>query len=292
MRKSFAIVLLIPLVFTSVFSHERIIDARGTRLDVDVYGRIFILDRESAVVRCFRREGTLIATTGGQGWERDQMDSPSGLWAGNGIDVFVADYGNHRILRFDRKLAFVSSFSARDQSDPSLRFGYPLSVAVSRQGTLFVLDSEEKRIIKISRSSIVEGTFGGFDAGRGRLRDPRMLRVGPEDRVYVLDGNRVLVFDPFGNFVRNVTTESTDPINILAADGSGVGLIANGKLYCFDVNDRNCGAASLDFPPGTVFLDAVFRADSLFVLTDSGVYALEDPRIHGNDTLDKVKKSR
>jgi len=107
---------------------------RGASLDVDLYGNLYVLSAEENTVKLIGPDGKVVAVVGGAGWENGRFDRPSGIWARNGIDVFVADYGNHRVQRFDRGLTFVSSLSTRESSEPGQRFGYPSDVALSRMG--------------------------------------------------------------------------------------------------------------------------------------------------------------
>jgi DNA-binding beta-propeller fold protein YncE len=152
----------------------------GTVLDVDLYGNIYVLDAEKNTLSLYDRSGLLQNNVGGPGWLDGQFDRPSGVWARNGIDVFVADYGNHRIERFDRSLSFISSFSTRESDNPDDRFGYPSGVALSRLGELFICDTENGRIVKVDRFSTVERTFGGIGGGEGTSGDPHISGGGPE----------------------------------------------------------------------------------------------------------------
>ena len=125
------------------------VPVEGTSLDVDVNGNIFVVDSRSSTLTLFDREMHKVVTAGGPGWENGRFDQPAGLWARNGLDVLVADYGNHRIQRFDRTLSFVSSLSTRDADNPSDRFGYPSDVTLSRLGELFLCDTENSRIKRL-----------------------------------------------------------------------------------------------------------------------------------------------
>ncbi len=180
----------------------------GTAISVDIYGNMFVLDSESSTLACIQRTAHL-CTKWGAGMEDHRFDRPAGIWARNGIDVYVADFGNHRIQRYDRTLTFVSSFSTRDNSNRDERFGYPSDVSLSRSGDLFICDTDNSRIIKVNRLNGVTVPFGGFGAGQGRLLHPLRAQVGPKDNVYVLDAPRVVVFDNFGNYLQDLSPASS-----------------------------------------------------------------------------------
>jgi DNA-binding beta-propeller fold protein YncE len=264
----------------------------GTRFDMDINGNFFVVDRERNLLRKFSKEQSLEKEIGGTGWSDDQFDQPAGIWARDGIDIFVADFGNHRIQRFDRNLAFISSFSTRDRSNPDERFGYPTDVAISRLGDLFICDSENSRILKVVGLSKVERTFGGFDAGNGRLQKPRQVEIGPNDNVYVQDAvpdgrklesasrhkSRVVVFDSFGNFIR-VLGEGvfTGDISI-CADENGVIILGDAKLFFFDKDDRPLQTIELASLNVTQPIAFIFTRGKGYFLTTAGLAVITDPR--------------
>jgi len=198
----------------------------------------------------------------------------------NGIDLYVADYGNHRVQRFDRNLNYVSTLFTRDDPDPMKRFGYPSGVALSRLGELFILDGENVRVLKVNRANVVERTFGGIDAGRGRLRAPSDIVVGPGDRVYVVDRGRVVVFDTFGNYVRELMPLDEGGEARIAVDERGVVVLQGGTVSCFDREDRMVRAAESGgmLPSRAAAVDVALHAGRLYVLTEGALWAVADPR--------------
>lgn len=266
----------------------------GTRLDVDINGNIYVLDANRNLLTLSNGDFTLHKEVGGAGWENDQFDKPQGIWARNGIDVFVADYGNHRIQRFDRGLNYISTFSTRESAIPDERFGYPRDVAVSRLGDLFICDGENARVVKVNRFSKVERSFGGFDAGAGRLLRPSELEVGPKDRVYVLDKARVMVFDNFGNFVHELLPGLFRAPQTLFADNDGIVILDADTLYCFDVDERPARIITLEslgVAQGVNIHSLVCSSNEMFLLTSIGLQRIPDPR-PGKSDLDKEEKTQ
>ena len=227
---------------------------------------------------------------GGMGWGNDQFDHPSGIWARNGIDVFVADEGNHRIQRFDRSLNFVASFSTREDNDPDVRFGYPAGVALSRQGELYLTDGENTRVLRVSGFSRVERVFGGNDAGKGRLLNPSRLEIGPKDNLYVLDGDRVVVFDSFGNYLHEIGGAPDGAGMVICADVAGLMVLDKNNLISFDGEDRLRNT----LPRQSVCPDSlgavrgmVASLGRLHFLTALGIYVVADPRTAPDNVLTK-----
>jgi hypothetical protein len=252
----------------------------GTALDVDLYGNIYVLDAEKNTLTLYDKSGLLLHDAGGPGWLDGQFDRPSGVWARNGIDVFIADYGNHRIERFDRSLNFVSSFSTRESDNPDDRFGYPSGVALSRLGELFLCDTENGRIVKVDRFSTVERTFGGMGGGKGHLAAPTSVAVGPKDAVYVLDGERVAVFDAFGNYLRDLMPGLLRRPSALFADNAVVAVLDSVEIFLFDADERPAGVVPRNTipAPGGDVRSLALSAGSLYILTGGGVLRVPDPR--------------
>jgi hypothetical protein len=253
----------------------------GTALSVDIYGNLFVLDSESSTLRMYSRDRVLLHEVGGQGWENDQFDRPMGIWARNGIDVYVADYGNHRIQRYDRNLTFISSLYTRDNPNPDQRFGYPSDVSLSRTGDLFICDTDNSRIVKVNLLNGVFLPFGGFGAGQGRLLHPWRAQVGPKDNVYVLDAPRVVVFDNFGNYVQDLAPGIFSNPTALFADEQGVAVLDSSTVYFFDQDNRPGSAVQVEpiVAPEPVHIRSIAASNGvLYLLAESGLYTVADPR--------------
>jgi hypothetical protein len=253
----------------------------GTALSVDIYGNLFVLDSEASILREYSRDRVLIHEVGGQGWETDRFDRPMGIWAQNGIDVYIADYGNHRIQRYDRNLTFVSSLYTRDNPNPDQRFGYPSDVSLSRTGDLFICDTDNSRIVKVNLLNGVFVPFGGFGAGQGRLLRPWRAQVGPKDNVYVLDAPRVVVFDNFGNYVQELAPGVFTHPTALFADDQGVAVLDSSTVYFFDQDNRPGPAIQVEpiVAPEPVHIRSIAASNGVFyLLAESGLYTVADPR--------------
>jgi DNA-binding beta-propeller fold protein YncE len=260
----------------------KVVPVIGTKVDVDLYGNIYVINSDLNTLTLFSKEGTLVRRIGGSGWLNDQFDRPAGVWARNGIDLFIADYGNHRIQRFDRNLNYVSTFYTRDSDNPDERFGYPFDVALSRMGDLYICDGENLRILKVNGLNLVEKEFGGFGGGKGRLQKPTGVEIGPRDFLYILDGGRVVVFDSFGNYVRELCEGLfRNPASVFADDNS-IAVLDDDTLYCFDRNERPAGVfsvAALLSPPVAHVQSLVFGNGLLYILTGSELRIIADPRL-------------
>ena len=175
---------------------------RATRIVVGTQGTIYVLDADENKVSLFSNLQDAPKTLGGFGWSSSSFDKPTGV-ATDGVNIYVSDFGNHRIQRFDREFNYISSLSTRDTSDISSRFGYPLDIALSEIGDLFILDGENIRVMKFNSQGSFERAFGDINAGKGKLQNPMKL-MATNYRIFVGEKNKILVYDYFGNYLGSV----------------------------------------------------------------------------------------
>ncbi len=169
-------------------------------------GFFYVTDKNSDEVFKLDTLGNRLKDTGGYGWTESTFDHPSDVFA-TPLNVYVSDKNNHRIERFDKNLNFISQLFTRNNDNPSERFGFPLSCATSNLGDMYILDSENKRVIKFNSFGQFVQNFGGFDAGAFALINPKKLAISPSNDVYVLDDYRLVIFDQYGNGVRIINLD-------------------------------------------------------------------------------------
>ncbi len=172
-------------------------------LDYDIQRNIYVVDRAGNTLMKFSPGGDSLDAINGYGTGSLQFDSPSGIVARQGNDIFVADYNNGRIQRFNRTLDYITTIYTANASNDNARFGYPRDVALTRQGDMLIVDGENSRILKLSPFGEFRGAFGDIKAGAGRLVEPARIEVDGSDNAYVLDQNRLIQFDPFGSYIRD-----------------------------------------------------------------------------------------
>ena len=253
---------------------------RATRLAINPQGWVYVVDAERNLILLVKDDQVSAPSVGGYGWSSTTFDRPTGL-ATDGLNVYISDYGNHRLQRFDRNLNYISSFATRDTSFADARFGYPLGVALSRLGDVFVLDGENLRVTKYVENMRFERSFGDFDDQRSRLRQPEKILVGPNDHVYVLEPDRLLEFDYFGHFIRLIGERILENARGFCLVPSGVIVVNESTLFWF--NDR--GDLARAFSSGDLQTKSPFGAmedvatagDRLFVLTSHQLHSFRFP---------------
>jgi DNA-binding beta-propeller fold protein YncE len=160
---------------------------------------IFLTSSETNEVIKINLNGEVQKTIGGFGWGEGQFDFPSSI-VSTAIEVYVSDFNNHRIQRFDYNLNFVSTLTSSEQ----IKFEYPKSISLSTKGDLYILDSRNKRILKINGFNRLERVFGNYESGKTILINPEKIKVDNSQNLFVLDENNFHIFDQFGNYLKTI----------------------------------------------------------------------------------------
>jgi len=251
---------------------------RATRLITNPQGWIYVLDSERNLVVLMKGDEGPSSSVGGYGWSSTTFDEPTGL-ATDGLNVYVADRGNHRLMRFDRSLNFISSFVTRDTSLLAARFGSPLGVALSRLGDLFVLDGENLRVIKFAANMQYERSFGDIDDARSRLREPIKILISPDDHVFVLEPDRLLEFDYFGQYLRTIGSGSFHDAKGFCFVRGGIIVVTPATLYWFNNRGellREVRAAEIaSGSPIGAMEDLAGGAERLLLLTSTQLHIIQ-----------------
>ncbi len=180
---------------------------RASSFYITANGFVYVTDTGSNEVLMLDTLGNVIKTFGGYGWTENSFDNPADVFA-DPLTVYVADKNNHRIKRFDKNLNFISSLYTRESENTRESFGYPLSCATSNQGDLYLIDSENKRVMKFDFSGNFQQDFGGFDAGKFMLSNPIQLAIASNNNVFIIDANNVIVFDQYGNGILKINLQA------------------------------------------------------------------------------------
>lgn len=247
----------------------------ASRIETDPFERILVTDEAQHTISCFSAGGILLHQSGGQGWDTNQFDHPRGIDARLGLGIYVADMGNHRIVRLDRTLAAVGTFSTIDDPVQEQVFRSPLDVASSKLGTLFILDGENKQVVSTNGFAAVERTFGSIDAGGGRLEDPVALTLDDEDNVFVLERGRVVVFDGFGAVRQTFGTGILENARGIAVRGDVCAVVSDSAIFFFSrggsLLERMDASGMLCAGPAGAFRDIALTDRFLLLLTVGNV---------------------
>lgn len=185
-----------------------------------------------------------------------QLNSPSGVAADVTGDLYLADTGNHRIRKLSRTTGLITAFAgnpaggsgAANGSGPGASFNQPKGLAFSGVGDLYVADTGNHRIRRITSGGVVSTAAGSSQgwtdgpAGSSQFNAPEQLTVDTgSNTVYIADtGNHRIRVLTSGGAVTTLAGDGTQ--GFLNGTGTGArfdtprGLVLNGPtaLYVAD----------------------------------------------------------
>jgi len=192
---------------------------------INSLGFIYVSDVSSNEIIKLDTLGKVIKSIGGYGWNESSFDYPIDVFA-TPLNIYVADKNNNRIQLFDKDLNFISTFSTQDSDDDRIKFRYPLSSGISSQGDVFILDSDNRRILKFNSRWEYQTSIGSYDAGSFALVNPKHFIITNDAKILVVDSKYLFQFDQFGNSIKKIQL-SFEPENI------------NSSFKTISINDKS-----------------------------------------------------
>jgi len=222
-----------------------------TGVAADGAGNLYVADTDNHTIRRITRAGvvTTLAGTAGVRGSTDaagaeaSFDQPFGVAADRVGNVYVADTGNNSIRKITRAgvvttlAGSAGVFGSADGTGAAASFRSPMSVATGRAGNVYVADTFNDTIRKITPAGVVT-TLAGTASVRGStdatgaaasFNFPQGVATDSAGNVYVADTN---------NFTIRVITPA-GAVSTLA-----------GTAGVFGSTDATGGAASFRVPVG------------------------------------------
>jgi hypothetical protein len=237
-------------------------DLRGLTVD-KTNGWVYVVDAEAGQIEKFDLNGNPLANWGSEGQGPGEMgDGGRQITLDASGNVWVADYGNFRFLKFDPNGALLATYPDPAQPPAPGSFSQDRDVAVDATGNVWVADSWNNRFQKFTADGQFLGTWGirssnppyGMDYPRGIAVDP----VSGNIWVSSTRDHFIRVYDSSVNYLFKVGN---------GTDSAAAGSLRwpmdieffNGKAY---VSDYNAGLLKVIDPATGTELSTISRANN------------------------------
>jgi hypothetical protein len=231
---------------------------------VDATGNIFVADASNYKIRKIT-SGGVVSTFAGSGSYGNtdgtgtaaSFGTPYGIAVDAAGNVYVAEQGNNKIRKIT-SAGVVSTLAgsvyqgATDGTGTAARFYFPSGVAVDAAGNIFVADSYNHKIRKITPSGVVSTLAGSGSVGAtdgigtaASFYSPWGVGVDAVGNVYVADaGNqKIRKITPVGvvsTLAGSGSAGTTDGTGTVASfnNPTGVAVDAAGNVYVADAGNK------------------------------------------------------
>ena len=261
---------------------------------VDSAGNLYVADADNRRVRRVTAAGivTTVAGTGVQGNSGDggpaaaaTLNRPIAVALDTAGNLYICDSSNHNVRRVNLATGIIGTYAGKgtpgfsgDGSQATLAaLQYPLGIAIDRLGNLYIADSGNNCIRKVSPNGVIttiagNGGAAGFagdgGAASGSLMNlPSGVAVDGSGNLFISDSgnNRVrridassgLITTIAGGFNNGFSGDGGLAVNALLNYPWGITIDGSGNIFVADdANNRirrisGAAAAGLPLPPPT-----------------------------------------
>lgn len=253
--------------------------------------------------------GTLVNSQDGRG-SAAQFDAPRGVAVDRAGNVYVADAQNNTIRKISPSgdvttlAGSPGQQGATNGTGAAARFNEPFGVAVDEAGNVYVADTSNNAIRKITPVGVVSTLAGGSGAGSSdgtgtaaRLHEPRGVAIDVSGTLYVADYENHLIRKITAAGV--VTTlagqadapGSADGVGTAASFRSpmGIAVDAAGVVYVADAGNRAIRRITADGVVTTRTLSGLVLSEPRGIAVDAaGVITVAD---YGSHTIRSIATS-
>lgn len=224
---------------------------------VDSAGNLYIADQNANRVRKVSNGViTTVAGSGTPGFAGDnglaasaELYEPSGVAVDSAGSLYIADFENNRIRKVSNGAIVTiagngeSGFSGDNGPATSAQLNYPIGVAVDSAGNLYIADTNNNRIRKVSNGGITtvagNGT-PGFNGDNGpatiaELYGPRGVAVDAAGNIYIADTSNQRIRKVSNGVISTVAANDfSQPSGSQLESPLAIAVDSSGSLYVAD----------------------------------------------------------
>lgn len=170
------------------------------------------------------------------------LSSPRDIAINQKGEIYIADFGNDRIVKLDSSYGFLGEFGGF--GDISNTLNGPLSISLDNASNVYIVDSGNSRIVRLdSRLNFIAAQTGFTKDNQNFFDRPLCIALSVRGDIYIGDNGLgdCYKLDPFFNYVfdfgaHNTTSGIGCPTAIAIGDGNQIFVADsdNGRVVVFD----------------------------------------------------------
>ena len=247
--------------------------AKPSAVAYDGSGNLYLADENNHVIREVSTNGTIttVAGTGIEGYSGDgaaataaQLDTPTGIAVDKSGNLYIADSHNQRIRMVSSGTITtiagtgIKGYAGDGATATAASLALPSGVAVDSSGNLYIADTDNHRIRKITSGTIttIAGDGEELYAGDGgaataaALDSPTGVAVDTSGNVYIADRLNQRIREVSGGTINTIAGsgaasfsggfagDGASPIAATLAKPTGVSVDGSGNIYIADTNNQ------------------------------------------------------
>lgn len=202
---------------------------------------LYIADGSNQVIRQVDLSTGIIGTVAGTGGiggltgdggaaTSAKLNIPSGIAVDTAGNIYIADYGNHKIRKVTRTTGIITTiagtgvggFSGDSSLATAAQLKHPRGLALDINGNLYIADADNNRIRKIDAATgkiyTIAGNGTGTFAGDGGL--PKLASLSAPYGVAIDAGGYLYIADQNNNRIRRFMVPLSPAIGITASQNN------------------------------------------------------------------------
>lgn len=181
---------------------------------------------------------TYVSSFGSNGTENGQFTKPTGIARDSEGNLWVVDYWQPRVQKFNEAGEFQFSFGSTGTKNGQLYD--PSGIALDSEGHIWVTDlgGSFARVQEFSQSGSYITSFGKEGTKEGELKFPEAITFDSKGNVWVADccDGRIQEFTTKGKFIKQIGTHGTAEGQIWSP--LGIAFDASGNLWVADYGNK------------------------------------------------------